>query len=332
MHTASLDPWRQEHRFLGRDHDRNERRLWFVVALTAATMLVEIAAGLWFGSMALLADGVHMATHAGALGLSALAYALARRLEDHPRLSFGTGKLGDLAAWSSALLLGAAAVWLLVEATGRFLAPEPIAYDEALLVAVLGLVVNLGCLSLLGGGHEHAHDRAHPHGRDHGHGPDHVRHHDHGHDHRHAHQHDHNFRAAVAHVLADVVTSLLAIAALLAGRELGWAWLDPAVAVLGAALILHWAWKLLRASGAVLLDASPDPQLEAEIRGRLERGTDRIADFHLWRLGPGHLGLLVSLVSDGPQPPAAYKARLADLPGLAHVTIEVHRCTDRVEA
>ncbi|MCS6780033.1 MAG: CDF family Co(II)/Ni(II) efflux transporter DmeF [Geminicoccaceae bacterium] len=330
MHTVSLDPWRQEHRFLGRDHARNERRLWLVVGLSAATMLVEIAAGLWFGSMALLADGVHMATHAGALGLSAFAYLLARRLEDHPRLSFGTGKLGDLAAWSSALLLAAAAVWLLVEAIGRFLAPVPIAYDEALVVAVLGLVVNLGCLLLLGGAHDHEHGHEHQHAQEHDH--------EHGHDRdrrggarSHAH-HDHNFRAAVAHVLADALTSLLAIAALLAGRELGWSALDPAVALLGAAMILHWAYRLLRASGAVLLDASPDPGLEQRIRGRLEQGSDRIADFHLWRLGPGHLGLLVSLVSDRPEPPAVYKARLADLPHLAHVTIEVHRCADRAPA
>lgn len=313
MHTVSLDPWRQDHRFLGRDHARNERRLWLVVALTAATMGVEVAAGFWFGSMALLADGIHMATHAGALGLSALAYKLARRLEGHPRLSFGTGKLGDLAAWSSALLLAVAALWLVGESVGRLFAPVPIAYEEALVVAVAGLLVNLASLALLGGTDEHE-----PVARDH---------HAHHHSAHHLH-HDHNFRAAVAHVLADALTSVLAIAALIAGRVSGWSWLDPAVALLGAALILRWAYDLMRSSGAVLLDASPDHQLEAEIRNRLEQGTDRIADFHLWRLGPGHLGLLVSLVSDRPEPPTVYKARLADLPGLAHVTIEVHRCSD----
>ncbi|MDW8340284.1 MAG: CDF family Co(II)/Ni(II) efflux transporter DmeF [Geminicoccaceae bacterium] len=305
MHTLSLEPWRQEHRFLGRDHHRNERRLLFVVALTGASMLVEIAAGVWFGSMALLADGVHMATHAGALGVSALAYALARRLEGHPRLSFGTGKLGDLAAWSSALLLAAAALWLVAEAIGRLFAPVAIAYEEALLVAVFGLCVNLASLLLLGGAHEGGRDREPEHDRAH---------------------HDHNLRAAVAHVLADALTSLLAVAALLLGRAFGWAVLDPLVAIAGAALILTWAIGLMRASGAVLLDASPDPELERAIRERLERGTDRIADFHLWRLGPGHLGLLVSLVSDRPEAPSVYKDRLGDLPGLAHVTIEVHPC------
>lgn len=327
MHRETIEPWRHDHRFLAASHDRHERRTWLVVGLTAATMLAEIAAGLAFGSMALLADGVHMATHAGALSLSGLAYALARRHADSPLLSFGTGKIGDLAAWSSALLLLLAAVAVAFESAVRLLAPVAIRFEEAIAVAALGLLVNLACAALLHHGSDdpHRHDLAH----DHPHG-DHDRPHAHeasGHTHR-----DHNLAAAYAHVVTDASTSVLAIAALLAGRFQGWLWLDAAVGLLGAVLIALWAGSLLRRSGAVLLDAVPDQGLARRIRERLERNGDRVADLHLWRLGPGHLALVVSIVSDAPAEPDRYKARLHGLPGLSHVTVEVHPCNGRRRA
>lgn len=323
MHRETIEPWRHDHRFLADGHQHRERRTRLVVALTAATMVGEIVAGLLFGSMALLADGVHMATHAGALALSALAYGLARRHAGDPRLSFGTGKLGDLAAWSSALLLLLAGAGVAFESVRRLFAPAAIRFEEAILVAVLGLLVNLVCALLLRHeeGHAHAHE---PHDRDRGHGHDAADHRHHAHI-----RHDHNLAAAYAHVVTDALTSVLAIAALLAGRFAGWLWLDAAVGLLGALLITLWAVSLLRRSGAVLLDAVPDPRLESRIRERLERDGDRVADLHLWRLGPGHLALVVSIVSDAPFDPDHYKARLRGLPGLSHVTVEVHPCRPR---
>ncbi len=327
MHRETIEPWRHDHRFLADGHEHLERRTLLVVVLTTATMIGEIVAGLLFGSMALLADGVHMATHAGALALSALAYGLARRHAGDSRLSFGTGKLGDLAAWSSALLLLLAGAGVAFESVRRLLAPATIRFGEAILVAVLGLLVNLVCALLLRDEHDHAHGHElhdHDHDRGHGHEHDGADHEHHAHTRR-----DHNLAAAYAHVVTDALTSLLAIAALLAGRFAGWLWLDAAVGLLGAFLIVLWAVSLLRRAGAVLLDAVPDPRLEARVRERLERDGDRVADLHLWRLGPGHLALVVSIVSDAPADPDHYKARLRDLPGLAHVTVEVHPCRPR---
>lgn len=327
MHRETIEPWHHEHRFLADGHDHRERRTRFVVAITAVTMLGEIAAGLLFGSMALLADGVHMATHAGALALSALAYALARRHAGDPRLSFGTGKLGDLAAWSSALLLLLAGLGVAIESVRRLFAPAAIRFEEAILVAVLGLLVNLVCALLLRHEHDHAHGHElhdHDHRRGHGHEHDGADHEHHAHTRR-----DHNLAAAYAHVVTDALTSVLAIAALVAGRFAGWLWLDAGVGLLGAILILLWAVSLLRRAGAVLLDAVPDPRLEARIREHLERDGDRVADLHLWRLGPGHLALVVSIVSDAPADPDHYKARLRGVPGLSHVTVEVHPCRPR---
>jgi len=317
MHSHSLDDWRHDHLFLGADHARNERRTRWVVALTAAMMVAEILGGLAFGSMALLADGLHMATHAGALGVAALAYRYARRHARDPRFAFGTGKLGDLAGFASALVLAVVSVGIGWESVLRLLNPVAIAYDEAIVIAVVGLAVNIASAWLL-------HDGDHHHGHDHGH-------HDHGHDHGHHHHHghhdrDHNLRAAYFHVLADAVTSVGAILGLLAGRFYGWAWMDAVMGIVGGIMIARWSWGLLRDSGAVLLDTVPDPGLADSIRGRIETGGDRIADLHLWRVGPGHAAAIVSLVSDRPEPPAAYKARLDGLPGLSHVTVEVNRC------
>lgn len=331
MHSHTLGNWQHEHVFLGAAHERNERRTWAVVALTAGMTVIEIAGGMWFGSMALLADGWHMSTHAGALAIAAFAYRYARRHAHDPRFAFGTGKLGDLAGFASAIVLAVIAIGIGVESVLRFFQPVSIHYPEATAIAVVGLIVNLLSAWMLGGDHGHDHGHGHGHGHDHGHG--HAHDHDHDHDHDHHHDHvvhhghaDHNMRAAFVHVLADALTSVLAIAGLLAAWAYGWTWLDPAVGILGAIVIAQWSWRLIRDAGAVLLDAAPDAALVQAIRGRLEQGHDSIADLHVWRLGPGHHGAIVSLVVDEPQPVDTYKARLADIAGLSHVTVEVHRC------
>lgn len=302
------------HEMLGAGHHAHERRTRMVVALTAVMMVVEIAAGWATGSMALLADGIHMATHVGALGLAALAYAYARRQADNPRFVFGTGKIGDLAGFASALLLGVFAAGIAVESFGRFLAPGPIAYGEALWVAALGLVVNLASAWLLGAGHHHGPDdgdgHAHAHGSGHGH---------HGaHSHAHA---DHNLRSAYLHVLADALTSVMAIGALVAGLYLGWRWMDAAAGIVGSAVIAHWSIGLLRDTGAVLVDATASPALEARIRAAVEDGDTRIDLLRTWRVAPGRYAATIELSANRPLAPAAYRERLAGLRDLACVTV-----------
>jgi cation diffusion facilitator family transporter len=320
MHRPHLPPlghWPHSHDFLGARHDENERRTWAVVALTAVMMVAEIVGGALFGSMALMADGWHMATHAGALAVAALAYRLARAHADNQHFGFGTGKVGDLAAYSSALVLGVIAVLIGYESAVRLVSPVAIGFDQAIAIAVVGLAVNLASAWLLRdthGEHGHSHDGGHSH--------DHDR--DHGHNHGHHHHRDYNLAAAYAHVLADALTSVLAIVALLAGRFFGWVWMDAAMGLVGAAVIAYWAAGLLVTSGAILLDTVPDQRLADHLRRRLEQAGDRVVDLHLWRLGPGHLALVASVVSDHPQPPEAYKARLAGCAGLSHVTVEVH--------
>ena len=312
MHGHSLSAWRHEHVFLGEAHDRNERRTWAVVGLTAAMMVAGIAGGTIFGSMALLADGWHMSTHAGALAIAAGAYRYARRHARDPRFAFGTGKLGDLAGFTSAIVLAMVSLGIGYESIVRLFQPVTIHYGEAVAIAVVGLAVNLLSARLLWDDHHHDHHHDH-HDDDH----------DDGHDHHHQ---DHNLRAAYWHVLADALTSVLAIAGLLAAWAYGWTWLDPAIGIVGALVIARWSWSLIRASGAVLLDAAPNASLEKAIRARLEQDEDRIADLHVWRLGPGHHGAIVSLVSDAPQTVETYKARLRDIANLSHITVEVHRC------
>jgi cation diffusion facilitator family transporter len=314
-HAAhSLDRWQRDHFYLAESHDRRARRVWIVVGLTAAMMLAEIVAGYVFGSMALLADGWHMATHAGALGLAGLAYRYAARHARSSHFSFGTGKIGDLAAFTNAIVLALIAAFIVWESVRRLLTPEPIDYDNALMVAVLGLLVNLGSAALL---HERAEDGTAAHDHDH--------HHADAASHSHHHR-DHNLHGAYLHVIADAATSILAIAGLLAGRLWGWAWMDATVGLVGAAVIGRWSFGLMKISGAVLLDAVPDRDLEQRIRTQLESDADRVTDLHLWRLGPGHYAAMASLVSTAPQTPAQYKARLGDLPSLSHVTVEVERC------
>jgi cation diffusion facilitator family transporter len=309
MHTHSLDPWTHDHVFLGHQHSRNERRTWFVVVITAIMMVGEIAAGSYFGSMALLADGWHMATHAAALGIAAVAYLFARRQAGNSRFAFGTGKFGDLAAFASAIILAMIAVQVAYESALRLVHPVPIAYGEAILVAALGLGVNLVSAWLLRDTRDHDH-------------------HGHGHSEGHHHHHDNNLRAAYVHVLADAATSILAILALVTAMALQWVWADPAVGIVGSLVIASWAYGLIRDSGAVLLDVCADKNIETIIRDRLQTKGDRVTDLHLWQVGPGHRAAVISIISDNPLPPATYKRRLKGLRGLSHVTVEVETCAD----
>lgn len=304
MQRSGADDLIHDHVFLGDDHDRNTRRVLWVVLLTLAMMIGEIVAGLLFNSMALLADGFHMATHAGALTVAAVAYLLARRYAGERRFSFGTGKIGDLAGFASALVLGIVALGIATESILRLVDPRPVAFFEATAIAVLGLLVNLLSAVLLGGDHHHHHH-------------DHGDHHDHG-EGRHA--HDNNLRSAYVHVLADALTSVLAIAALLGGRFLGWVWLDPAMGLVGATVIAIWSWSLVRAASTVLLDMA-DPHVEAEIRELVEEKPGaRIVDLHLWRVGPAGLAAIVSVIGDDADD---VRRRLQPVHEVVHLTVEV---------
>lgn len=318
MSAIDISAHTHGHNFLGSDHKRNERRVWLVIALTASMMVIEIAAGNIYGSMALVADGWHMSTHAGALLITALTYLYARRHAGDSRFSFGTGKLGDLGAFASAVVLALIALLIGWESLVRLANPVRIDFEQAIAVAVVGLVVNLVCAWLL------RDDHSHHHGHHHGH--HHAHHHHHG-DHDHA--RDNNLRAAYLHVLADALTSVLAIVALLAGRSYGWFWADPLMGVVGAVVIARWSWGLIGSSGAVLLDRVPnDGNLPGKIRERLETDTDRIADLHVWQVGPGHHAAIISLVSSNPGNPSDYKTRLAHMHELSHVTVEVERAKE----
>jgi cation diffusion facilitator family transporter len=304
MHTRSIARWQHPHVFLGVRHARHERQTRIVIGLATVMMLGEIVAGLLFGSMALVADGLHMATHAGVLLIAGIAYALARHHADDPRFAFGTGKFGELGGFTSAVVLALIACLIGYEALTRLVRPVPIAYKEALLVAMLGLAVNLGSAWLLRGDEQHA-EAADA-------GAERPR--------------DNNLRAAYVHVLADAATSVLAIVGLSLGWLYGWAFMDPIMGVAGALVIASWSCGLVNDTGRVLLDMLPDPQLAARIRRILEAGGDRVADLHLWRIGPGHCGAIVSLVTDDPQAPQVYRTKLSSFPGLSHITVEVNRC------
>lgn len=325
MHGHSIDSFRHEHVFLGEHHERNERKTWFVIALCGAMMIAEIIGGTIFGSMAVVADGLHMSTHVAALLIAALAYTYARRHARDPRFTFGTGKLGELAGYTSALILALIAVFIGYESASRLFHPVVIHFDQALPIAGLGLMVNLVSAWLLRDEpHEHDHAQAHDHARALVRGASTGK--------RHAHKHDLNMRAAFVHVAADAAISVLAILGLLAGRELRWSWMDPMMGIVGAVVIANWSWGLLRAAGGHLLDMLPTDVPAAEIRSRLEVGADRVADLHLWRLGPGHYSVIATLVTDQPQPAADYKHRLAGMPGLSHIVIEVQQCPDQHQA
>ncbi len=308
MHAHPIDQHLHEHVFLGSDHDRNARKTWIVIGICTAMMAAEIGGGALFGSMALIADGLHMSTHAGALLIAALAYTYARRLAHDERFNFGTGKLGDLAAFTSAIILAMIALLIAYESASRLIHPVHIAFNQAIPIAILGLGVNLASAWLLRDDHDHVHGDEE----------------EHSHHHRHA--HDHNLRAAYVHVLADAAISVLAVVGLIAGRQLGWIWMDAVMGIVGAGVIASWSWGLVKTAGGILLDMRPAGPLGFAIAQRLTTETESVADLHLWRVGPGHHAAVVVLVSDAPQPPSVYKARLSDIPGLSHVTIEVQKC------
>jgi cation diffusion facilitator family transporter len=315
MHSQTLDAYAHEHVFLGDDHARNERKTWIVIAICGAMMVAEIGGGAVFGSMALIADGLHMSTHAGALLIAALAYTFARRHARDSRFTFGTGKFGDLAGYTSAIALAMIALLIGYESVERLLHPVHIAFNQAIPVACLGLGVNLLSAWLLRDDHHHEH--AHDHHDDH----------DHSHDDDHAHHdRDLNLRAAYVHVLADAAVSVLAISGLLAGRELGWVWMDPLMGVAGAIVIANWSWGLIRAAGGVLLDTRASESLADVITDRIEIDGDRITDLHLWRIGPGHNAAIISLVTHSPRSASFYKARLSGLASLSHITVEIETC------
>jgi len=318
MGHGTLQRWEHSHSF-GQERQRSgECRTVVVIAITAIMMVVEIATGIFFGSMALLADGLHMASHTVALGINAFAYIYARRHAHDARYSFGTGKVNALGGFTGAVLLAGFAGLMAWESGVRVLHPVPIAFNQAILVAVLGLLVNgLSVLVLGHDDHDEGHDDHHDHDHDHGHN------HDHHHDHHH---HDHNLRSAYLHVLADALTSLLAIFALLAAKYAGLVWMDPLMGIVGSLLVARWSLGLLRISGGVLLDRQGPAELREVVRRSIEQdGESRIADLHLWSVGPGIYGLIVSVVASDPKPPEHYRALLPEDCGLVHVTVEVHR-------
>lgn len=316
MTTYNPSATGHDHFFLGSDHQRNERKVWLVIALTVSMMLVEIVAGTLYGSMALVADGWHMSTHAGAMLIAALAYRFARRHAGNPRFTFGTGKLGDLAGFASAIMLALIALLIGWESLVRLTQPIHIDFNQAIAVAVVGLGVNLVCAWLLKDDHAHHHHHGHEH------------HHSNDEHHAPGKGRDNNLRAAYLHVLADALTSVLAILALLLGRSYGWSWADPAMGVVGALVIARWSWGLIRDSGSVLLDAAAEGQdVRQEIREAMAPTGSQVTDLHVWQVGPGHFAAIVSLMAREPREPAHYKALLAHIHELSHVTVEVQRGT-----
>ncbi len=325
--TTTYEPFataEHHHIYLGQNHERNERRVWMVIALTTVMMVAEIVAGHWFGSMALTADGWHMSTHAGAMLISALAYLYARREARNPRFSFGTGKFGDLAGFASAVVLAVVALLIAVESGMRLISPVEIDFNQAILVAVIGLAVNLVSALLLKDEHHHDHGHGHGHGHGHAHGS--HAHHDHGSHAEHGAKggRDNNLRAAYLHVLADALTSVLAIVALLLGKWNGWNFLDPLMGIVGGLVIARWSWGLIRSTATTLVDAVPlADDLPQEIRETVETEEDRITDLHVWQVGPGHHAAIVAIHSQAPKAPAFYKQKLAAIHELSHVTVEV---------
>ena len=404
------------HVFLGEFHEKSERRTWAVIWLCGAMMALEIVGGLAFGSIALVADGLHMSTHAGALLLAALAYTYARKHANDDRYTFGTGKLGDLAGFTSAIILAMIAILIGYESIVRLFAPVPIRFAEAIPIAVLGLAVNVASAWLLSSGGHH-HDYDHGHGHNHGHDD----HHDHDEEHRvatpygtlvlsvfeaghppvfrvradgelaagavaietvrpdgsrqyfsmadrggylqsveeipephefvanvmvggtstavvfkeHAHGYDvhgsahrdNNMRAALVHVMADAAVSVLVIVGLLLARAFGWLWMDPLAGIVGACVIASWAYGLVRDTGAILLDMNPDRGMTDRVRLVVEAQGDRLTDLHVWRLGPGHLGAIISVTTDSDRGADFYRGKLSAFASLSHVTVEVARAT-----
>lgn len=305
MHSSTLNQWQHSHSFKV-ENPQGEKRTKLVILITVIMMTVEISTGYLFGSMALLADGYHMGTHAAALSITVFAYIYARRHADNPRYSFSTGKVGVLGGFASAVVLGVIALIMGVESLKRLFSPVSIQFNEAIWVAVIGLLVNLVCAYLLNAKHNHDHDHDYGHGN---------------------HHHDHNLRAAYIHVLADALTSFLAIFALLTGKHFGWIWMDPVMGIVGAVVITRWSYGLLKDTTRILLDREAVPELIAKIRSTIEADADNlVADLHVWQVSPHQLSVIITVVTHFPKAPDHYKALLQDLIGDAHVTVEVQEC------
>ena len=306
MHIHSLDKWQHDHDFTF-IHEQGEIRTKQVLVITFFTMIGEIFAGTLFGSMALLADGWHMGTHAAAFAITIFAYKYSRRHAANRDFTFGTGKVSVLGGYSSAVALAVIALFIGTESIKRLIQPIEIHFNEAITVAVLGLLINLFCAYLLHGHHTYIHDDGH----------------------KHTQHHDHNLRGAYLHVLADALTSVLAIAALLFGKFLGWNWLDPLIGIVGALVITRWSYGLLKETSAILLDKNINQGNIKEIQKKIESEADnRVADIHVWQVGPIDYAAIISLVTHYPKPIEHYKSLLADFKELSHVTIEAHECLE----
>ncbi len=320
MHNGNLNQWHHDHTF---DQDRRkpgESRTLIVIAITASMMVVEIFAGIHFGSMALLADGLHMASHAVALGITAFAYVYARRHARSRKFSFGTGKVNALGGFTGAVLLAIFALSMGFESIARLLDPVEIAFNQAIAVAFLGLLVN-GASVLILGVDDHIHD--------HHHSPEHSQEHS---DDQH-HHHDHNLKSAYLHVLADALTSLLAIVALLSAKYFGWVWMDPIMGIVGAVLVARWSYGLMRTTASVLLDRQAPEKVQNIIREAVEQdGDSRVTDLHVWSIGPGIYSAQIALVAHNPAAPEEYKGRIPKSTGLVHITIETHLCEPEQKA
>jgi cation diffusion facilitator family transporter len=312
MHTENLKPWMHGHEFAVVDA-ASERRTAVVVVLTAVMMVIEVAAGFLYGSMALLADGWHMGTHVAALGISVFAYGYARRHARDPRFTFGTGKVGVLGGFASAVALAVVAFMMVAESIQRLFARPAIRFDEAIFVAAVGLAVNVASAVILSGGRAAG---GHSGGRGHSHAAPGM-----------PHVHDHNLRAAYLHVVADALTSVLAVVALTFGKLMGQVWLDPVMGIVGGAVIARWSYGLVRDTGYILLDAAAQRDLLESVRAAVESVEDnRLADLHVWRVGPGSFAAIVCVVTGRPRSPDYYRDMLAGVEGLAHVSVEVQRC------
>lgn len=316
MKDLNLSPWQHDHSFQQDQKRPGEHKTLIVITMTAIMMVVEVVAGLVYGSMALLADGLHMASHTVALGITYFAYWYARNHAHNPRYSFGTGKVNTLGGYTGAILLAGFSIMMIWESAHRLIEPVPISFNQAIAVAVVGLIVNGLSVWVLG---VHSHDH---HSHDH-HSHDHHSH-DHSHSHDHHHHEDHNLKSAYLHVMADALTSVLAIVALVVGKYFGATWLDPVMGLVGAALVARWSWGLLKSTSAILLDEQASESSRIAIRDAIEDNETRVTDLHMWAVGPNVYCGLLSVVSTSPQTPQDYKERIPSHINLEHITIEVH--------
>jgi len=302
MHRHTLEKWQHSHDFV-KIHKHGERLTLYVVILTAVTMVVEVIAGLTFGSMALLADGWHMSTHVAAFAITIFAYRYARKHAKNSEFSFGTGKVSVLGGFASAIALVVIALMMALESTQRIFNPQDIHFNEAIVVAILGLIVNIVSALILQNHHTHSDE--------------------------HHHHHDHNLRAAYFHVLADALTSLLAIIALFSGKLFGWEWMDPIMGIVGAVVITHWSYGLLKETSSILLDKHVEQEKPLAIKAAIEADSDnQLSDLHVWPVGPHHFAVIISLVTHDPKPPEYYKKLLNQIEGLSHISVEVNLCAN----